>query len=94
MQVILRTGKLAYVWQGLGHLPELVQRLRREEEAGRPVGDRRGNVQVAVVPERQSTHSLWTLSRKFIRLLLTTKVHPLYFPIHLLWKFDPEGLLI
>jgi len=74
--VILRTGKLAYVWQGLGHLPELVERLRREEETGQPVGDRRGNVPTALVSERQTTHSLWTLSRKFIRLLLTTEVEP------------------
>ena len=77
--MILRTGKLAYVWQGLGHLPELVQRLRREEELGRPIGDRRGNAHAALVPEKQATHSLWTLSRKFIRLLLITEVPP---PLH------------
>jgi hypothetical protein len=76
VQVIVRTGKLAYVWQGLGHLPELMRRLKREEETGQPVGDRRGNVPIALVSERQTTHSLWALSRKFIRLLLTTEVRP------------------
>ncbi len=71
MQVVRRTGKLAYVWQGLDHLPELVERLQKQEETGEPVGDRRGNVPCA--SSDQNTHSLWNLSRKFIRLLLTHK---------------------
>lgn len=73
IQVVRRTGKLAYVWQGLAHLPELTHRLRLEEELGQPIGDRRGNMHCAA-GDQQNTHSLWMLSRKFIRLLLTSKV--------------------
>ena len=72
-QVVRRTGKLAYVWQGLDHLPLLVARLKREEETGQPIGDRRGNP-LGTASEHQNTHSLWALSRKFIRLLLTQQV--------------------
>ena len=70
-------GKLAYEWCGLAHIPALVEQLLREEAAGLPVGDRKGsNAASAQASDRQTTHSLWMLSRKFIRLLLTTKVHP------------------
>lgn len=71
VQVVRRTGKLAYVWVGLDHLPELVQRLQKQEETGEPIGDRKGNVPCPNAD--QITHSLWNLSRKFIRLLLTHK---------------------
>lgn len=73
MQVVKRTGKLAYVWQGMGQLPALVEQLRKEEVDGLPVIDRKGSMQ-AQQPDKQATHSLWALSRKFIRLMLTTKV--------------------
>lgn len=72
--MVKRTGKLAYVWRGLEHLPELIEQLKKEEELGVPVADRKGNSLLPQPTERQTTHSLWTLSRKFLRLLLTTKV--------------------
>ena len=77
-QVVRRTGKLAYVWRGLAHLPALIEQLKREEEMGQPVRDRKGAATLSQPAERPTTHSLWVLSRKFIRLLLTKKV-----PAHL-----------
>ena len=73
-QVVKRTGKLAYVWRGLAQLPALIEQLKREEEVGQPVRDRKGAATLSQPAERPTTHSLWVLSRKFIRLLLTKKV--------------------
>ena len=53
LQVVKRTGKLAYVWRGTANLPALVEQLKREEEEGMPVVDRKGNSPIHQQSEQQ-----------------------------------------
>ncbi|BDA47021.1 probable transcription factor E2F8 [Coccomyxa sp. Obi] len=94
VEIVTRTGKLAYEWKGLKHLPQLLDRLVADQLAGIPVEDRLRRTapaksaaaaagsseegsggDEAAAKERAvpPTHSLWMLSRKFVRLLLTTQ---------------------
>lgn len=81
VEVVRRTGKLTYEWRGLAHLPTLLQRLCREEFTGVPVEERlKRTPAVGAVPDEgpriedvRTMHTLWALSRKFVRVLLTRK---------------------
>ncbi|KAK9918231.1 hypothetical protein WJX75_002424 [Coccomyxa subellipsoidea] len=93
VEIVTRTGKLAYEWRGLKHLPQLLDRLVADQLAGLPVEDRlrrtapaksaaaaagsgeegSGGDEAAPKERMPPTHSLWMLSRKFVRLLLTTQ---------------------
>jgi len=75
VEIISRTGKLTYAWNGQGHLPELLGRLLEEESLGLPaVRVRKSfsgrNDDSKKNSSQQGTFSLWKLTRCFVRLLL------------------------
>ena len=45
--------------------------------SGEDISGNEGPPAAAAAPKMAPTHSLWMLSRKFVRLLLTTQVRPL-----------------
>lgn len=84
VEIVRRTGKLTYEWRGLGHLPALLRRLVQEEGSGVPVEERvKRTPGIGAASGAQDTggdskeeagrtqHTLWALSRKFVRVLLT-----------------------
>lgn len=78
-QIVARTGKLTYEWRGLAHLDTLLERFAEEEALGLPVEERArrtcaGPPDPPRGEERGKTpHTLWALSRKFVRVLLTRR---------------------
>ncbi|CAG9462624.1 unnamed protein product [Pedinophyceae sp. YPF-701] len=78
VEVVARTGKLTYVWRGTAHLPQLMQSLVHEELHGmpavRPTKQEPYDPYLLLPSPAESKHpspcSLWTLARKFVRLLL------------------------
>lgn len=74
-----RTGKLTYEWRGLSHLDSLLERFAEDEALGLPVEERArkactGPQDPPRGDERGKTpHTLWALSRKFVRVLLTRR---------------------
>lgn len=72
-----RTGKLTYEWRGLDHLDTLLERFAEEEALGLPVEERARRAPPSATPEPprndKTPHTLWALSRKFVRVLLTRR---------------------
>lgn len=83
-QIVARTGKLTYQWRGLDHLDSLLERFADDEAQGLPVEERnrraptdasRGTEDPKPTPTTagKTPHTLWALSRKFVRVLLTRR---------------------
>lgn len=75
-QIVARTGKLMYEWRGLSHLDSLLERFAEDEALGLPVEERARRAPAPPEPPRadsKTPHTLWALSRKFVRVLLTRR---------------------
>lgn len=78
VQVVERSCKLTYKWQGTGNIGHLASRLAQDEVQGAPLEDRARKAGTAGPGGRRGAggagHSLWHLARKLVRLLVTHEV--------------------
>ena len=76
IDVMARVGKLQYEFRGYDHIPRLLSRLVEEEGGGEDVGGKqkaKGEGNMSTPPQKvKSENSLYSVSRKLVRLMLVT----------------------